>query len=203
MIKNVILDIGDVLGHFCWEEIFHNRLGLYGKEFDEMAAATTRSHMWDEFDRSEKSDEEIISGCIKNAPQYEKKIHEFFNYIGEIVIDYDYSCEWINSLKSRGYKVYILSNYGRSAFKKCRENGGLKFVDLVDGKLISYEVCMVKPEPGIYAELLNRFSLNASECVFIDDRQINIDGAEKAGIKGILFTGYEKTCEELEKVLAK
>lgn len=201
MIKNIILDIGNVLGHFCWEDIFHEKLGVYGKDFDEMAAATTGSGMWNEFDRSLLSDEEIIEACCKRAPQHADKIREFFSYVGEIVIDYDYSEDWIKSLKARGYKVYILSNYGRTSFNKCLENGHLQFINLADGRLVSYEVCMCKPEAGIYEAFLKKFKLNASECVFIDDRPENIAGGEKAGIKGIVFTGYEQAQRELEKVL--
>lgn len=203
MIKNVIFDIGNVLGHFCWEQIFVEKLGLSGEEFEAVADATTRSAMWNEFDRSLLKDEEIVDGCVKNAPEYEEKIREFFRHIGEIVIDYDYSEAWINELKERGYKVYILSNYGKTSFLKCIKNGNLKFLGSVDGKLISYEVCKVKPEPEIYNELLKRFDLKPEECVFIDDRKDNVEGAEKVGIKGILFTEYKSTKEELEKVLGE
>lgn len=202
MIKNIIFDIGNVLGHFCWEKIFHEKLGVDGEVFDKMAQATTRSNMWNEFDRSLMSDEEIIEGCCNNCPEYADKIREFFKYVGEVVMDYDYSEEWIKSLKNRGYRVYILSNYGRTSFNKCLENGHMGFIKHVDGKLISYEVCKVKPEPEIYEELLRRFELNPSECIFLDDRAENIAGAEKCGIKGILFTDYEKACQELEKILA-
>ncbi len=201
MIKNVVLDIGNVLGHFCWEDIFHDKLGVYGKDFDEMAAATTGSGMWNEFDRSLLSDEEIIDACCKRAPQHAEKIREFFTYVGEIVIDYDYSADWIKNLKSRGYKVYILSNYGRTSFNKCLENGHLQFVNLADGRLVSYEVCKCKPEPEIYEEFLKKFGLIASECVFIDDRPENIAGGEKAGIRGVVFRNFEQAKEELEAVL--
>ena len=55
----------------------------------------------------------------------------------------------------------------------------------------AYEKC-VKPEERIYRILLERFSLKAEECVFIDDLPVNLKGAGAVGINGILFTGPEE-----------
>ena len=59
-----------------------------------------------------------------------------------------------------------------------------------------YEKC-VKPEERIYRILLERYSLDAGECVFIDDLQANIDGARAVGMRGILFTGPEEAKKAL------
>ena len=60
---------------------------------------------------------------------------------------------------------------------------------------------MIKPEPGIYDHLAEKYELNPSEAVFIDDRQINVDGALQRGFQGLLFTGYENTRDALERLL--
>ena len=57
--------------------------------------------------------------------------------------------------------------------------------DLVDGAVLSYQVHSVKPHLGIYKELLNKYNLNPSESIFIDDRKANIDTANKLGIIGV------------------
>lgn len=48
--------------------------------------------------------------------------------------------------------------------------------------MFSFEVKQIKPEPEIYHSLLERFHLRAEECVFLDDRQNNVDGAIACGI---------------------
>ena len=72
-----------------------------------------------------------------------------------------------------------------------------RLFELFDGIVVSGEEKMVKPNPEIYNLLLGRYNLNASESVFIDDRQRNVDGANQVGIQGILFTGSNNLKEQL------
>ena len=45
----------------------------------------------------------------------------------------------------------------------------------------------MKPDPAIYRRLCDRFSLEASQCLFIDDLPRNIEGARSAGLNGYCF----------------
>jgi putative hydrolase of the HAD superfamily len=57
-----------------------------------------------------------------------------------------------------------------------------------------------KPDVRIYQILLDRYGLKAEECVFIDDRQSNIDAGEKVGIRGILFENCQQAREVFEQL---
>ena len=57
-----------------------------------------------------------------------------------------------------------------------------------------------KPDLRIYQILLERYGLKAEECVFIDDRQGNIDAGKQVGIRGILFKNCEQAREEFEQI---
>ena len=81
-------------------------------------------------------------------------------------------------------------------------SGLLKFVKNVDGKVVSAFVKSVKPEPEIYKILLDTYSLTPDECVFIDDREDNVEGAVKAGMHGIVFKNFEDANQKLESLLA-
>ena len=163
MIHNIIFDIGNVLASFRWAELF-KELGFTEEKFDRIAAATVlHPTMWNEFDRSLMSDEEIITKCIERAPEYEQEIRLLFSKTELLVEEYKYSREWIKNLKERGYRVYLLSNYGKTSFEAARDHGRLSFLPLVDGGVISYEVKIVKPESGIYQALLNKYNLKAEE----------------------------------------
>jgi len=67
--------------------------------------------------------------------------------------------------------------------------------------VISGEEKMVKPNPEIYNLLLSRYNLKASESIFIDDRQGNVDGANQVGITGVLFKGSNELKEQLTQYL--
>ncbi len=201
MIKNIIFDIGNVLASFRWKALFAE-LGFSGEKFDRIAAATVlHPTMWNEFDRSLMSDEEIIFRCVERAPEYEQEIRRLFDTTAELVEEYSYSFDWIKELKDRGYRVYLLSNYGKTSFEAAREKKKLSFLPLVDGAVISYEVQMVKPEEGIYKALLEKYKLIAEECVFLDDKMENIEAAERLGFHGIVVESGEQAGKALEDKL--
>lgn len=203
MIKNIVLDIGMVLGHFCWEKVLTDIMGIDGEDFDRLAKATVLGPYWDEFDRGVLTDEEIAEKCVALSPEDEPLIREFYSHLGEVVVDYDYSYEWVRSLKAAGFKVYLLSNFGKTAFENCRKKGNLAFVDLVDGDFISYRYKMIKPDIKIYETFLNTYELKGDECLFIDDREVNVQGSIDAGMNAYVFENYEKTVSYIESVTGK
>ena len=87
-------------------------------------------------------------------------------------------------LLDRGFRLYVLSNAGYSFHKFSYK---IKHIDRFSGIMVSAEERMMKPDPAIYRRLCDRFSLEASECLFIDDLPRNIEGAQKAGMNGYCF----------------
>lgn len=197
MIRNIIFDVGNVLVEYSWERMLQ-ALHITGEAYDAVAKATALSPMWNELDRSLLSDEEILQGFIKNAPEYEREIRLVWDNIPESIHCYDYSVEWVRKFRKKGYQTYILSNYSRRGFEMTRQE--LPFVEDMDGVLFSYEVKLVKPEPEIYQTLLEKFQLKPEECVFLDDNEKNIIAAREAGIHAIHFKNKEQAEAELEKL---
>ena len=70
---------------------------------------------------------------------------------------------------------------------------------LFDAVVISSECGMKKPDERIYALVLEKLSVRAEDVVFIDDNPAHVEGAERMGMKAILFTGFQ----ELNSALAK
>ena len=114
------------------------------------------------------------------------------------ITQFSYTKEWISNMKKEGLHVYILSNYGDWTYQRTKDNA-LDFLLLTDGDIFSYSVRQVKPDVEIYETLLKKYQLTADECVFIDDRMENIEGAEKAGIHGICFETIGQVKEDLKK----
>ena len=129
--------------------------------------------------------------------------------IGMVLADFRYDAYMREDLgfpdhvvQARGYKVYLLSNYPRDAYKM-HEAKHFDFASVVDGKVISGIERMSKPDPRIYRLLCERYSLIPGECVFLDDREVNIKAAIAEGMQGIVFTSYEDAQEKLEEILKK
>ena len=88
----------------------------------------------------------------------------------------------VRKLKDRGYLVYYLSNMPEDVLNLLM-NGCLN--DVFDGGIASCEVHINKPDKRIYQALLDKYSLNANECIFIDDRRENVQAAFELGFMGI------------------
>lgn len=200
MIRNVIFDVGKVL--IDWQpETTMRKVGCSDAEIELLKDRLFRSGVWIEEDRCVLSREELADLFVSQVPELEDKIRKFYAIATESASLMDYTHEWINNLKSAGYGVYIISNFGEYAWGEAVKAGAIDFLDMVDGYLVSYMIKKVKPEPEIFEELLARYGLKREECIFIDDSATNVEGAEAVGIKGILFTGYEAACAELERLI--
>ena len=195
MIKNIIFDIGRVLADFRWKETLIN-LGINKGDLTELSNATVKSPFWGEFDRSAESDEDILLHFIENAPSQETNIRLAWDHIADMIHCYPYTHAWLQELKAAGYQRYYLSNYPRRTYEVTKDEIG--FIREMEGGLFSFDVQLIKPEEDIYLELLNKYGLEAEECVFLDDKAVNVKAAEQLGMAGIVFRSKEQAVKELK-----
>lgn len=162
-------------------------------------AAMFQNPLWEESDRGALSTEELVEGFVKNNPAYKEQIVRAHRQVGDSIELFPYVIDWMADLKERGYRLYILSNYAEYTYQQTEDK--MAFLPFMDGAVFSYECKYIKPEKEIYAYLCEKYHLNPDECVFLDDRQSNIDGAVQAGMKGILFENYEQATDALHVLL--
>jgi 2-haloacid dehalogenase len=92
----------------------------------------------------------------------------------------------LRELRSRDVRLFALTNWSAETFPMARPR--FPFFDWFDGIVVSGEVGWIKPDARIYRHLLDRYGLQADDCLFIDDSAANVAGAEAVGIKGLHFT---------------
>ena len=99
----------------------------------------------------------------------------------------DASLNVLNTLRSNGLRLALISNLDYCEYIGWSSS---PLRGLFDVELFSCEVGMVKPEPAIYRECLNRMGLSASECIYVGDGGGNeLHGAREVGLYTVLFTG--------------
>lgn len=198
MIKNIIFDVGKVLVEYDPVEYMKKR-GYTGEEQKIILEAVFQNPLWLVADRGPIETEELIEGFVANAPEHEELIRDAYGHAEDTIWEMSYTMEWIEELKNRGYRLYVLSNYGKDLLARTRDK--MPFLPYMDGVVFSHECHLMKPEWEIYKYLCDSYSLLPSECVFIDDNAENIEAARKFGIHGIRFTGYEDAKCQLETLL--
>lgn len=86
---------------------------------------------------------------------------------------------FVKACKKKGYKLYVLSNWDAESFKLLKKNHADLF-ELFDGIVASGDIGLLKPDTRIYEYILEKYDLDPSSCVFIDDQHVNIYGREAA-----------------------
>ena len=109
----------------------------------------------------------------------------------------------INFIRSQKphYKIGLLSNVGEDFFEslfsaKERE-------ELFDAAVLSNSVGVTKPSRAIYEIAAKKLGVLPEECIFIDDIQANVEGANAVGMTGILFTSNHQLDVDLRELLEK
>ena len=101
---------------------------------------------------------------------------------------------------NRKYEIFIFSNTDEIHFPFIwKKFPSLHFFK--ENLMLSYEIGSVKPDLDSYERALNKFDLKFEECLFIDDRPINIQVAESLGMKGVLHKKFEVTKEKISEIL--
>ena len=106
------------------------------------------------------------------------------------------SVELVRLFKEKGLGLYVISNFHRAAFDYIWSR--YPWLRLFDGMVISCETQTLKPEPAIYQTLLEKYSLNPAECLFIDDSPANVEGARQMGMHALQYISGEQIRRELE-----
>lgn len=94
--------------------------------------------------------------------------------------------DWLDSLRdTHKFKIGLLSNIsvtGIDKFIPITERDRL-----FDATVLSGEVGVTKPSAEIFEIMADRLGVDISECVMIDDLLENVEGANRAGMKAILY----------------
>jgi putative hydrolase of the HAD superfamily len=193
--KNVIFDVGAVLVSWNPDEILKN---TFGDKFVSVESHFDifKSDVWSNLDRGTITHDQAVNLLSQHLGIVgATKIIEFgINSLNPLQA----GIKIFNEIKACGYKTYILSNMSELALQKIATEND--FVKQVDGAIWSYKVKCIKPEPEIYQALLREYSLNAEECIFIDDRDENIKAAQALGIDGIVCKDHDFVWQELRRL---
>lgn len=196
MIKNVVLDMGNVLLDFRPEYVM-DQFCSSEEEKDVIRRELFEGPEWPLGDRGDIKDKDRFDLVKVRVPE---KYHEALKNCAlhwDICMDpLEGAKEFCEKVKEKGYKIFVLSNASDLFYVYFP-----KFLplDFFDGVFVSSDYLMLKPDVEIYKTFLDKYGLKGEECLFIDDRQDNIEGAGKAGLNTFRFEGdYEKVLDQLK-----
>jgi putative hydrolase of the HAD superfamily len=96
------------------------------------------------------------------------------------------------------YKTALLTNMGSDTLSTIFDETEQK--ELFDTVVVSSDVGLIKPSRDIFEFTLERLGVQPEEAIFIDDRPVNTDGAERVGMRSILFSTNSQFERELQRM---
>jgi HAD superfamily hydrolase (TIGR01509 family) len=99
-------------------------------------------------------------------------------------------------LHGRGYAMYALSNY--STWYEIIEDK-LRLSRFLDWRFVSCKTGVRKPDPEAYLTPVRTLQVAPQDCLFIDDRPVNVEAARDVGMDAILKTTDSELRRELRQ----
>ena len=196
-IDTVIFDFGGVL--IDWNPAY-----VFLKEFRGDVQKmnhflnTICSWEWNENQDAGYSIQKATEERIAMFPEYERLIRMYYGH-WEDMLGYEHTetVALLRRIKDTGnHKLIGLTNWSHETFPVALAR--FDFLSWFDGIVVSGTEKLKKPDPRIYQLTLDRYSLNAENAVFIDDKKENITAANQQGIKGIHFTTHKALEKDLK-----
>lgn len=186
MIKNIILDMGNVLLDFNPRKAVEL---FFDTEEDKQLIIKELFHgpEWGAGDYGTITNEERYDLVKERVPvnlhgRLQQCVREWFITMTPL----PGADEFIHKIKEAGYSIYILSNACNGFYEYFPKFCPL---DFFDGVVVSSDLHIVKPDPRIYEYIMQKYNLKPKECLFMDDREDNVAAAINAGMLGYVFPG--------------
>jgi 2-haloacid dehalogenase len=182
----VIFDVGNVL--YGWDPLSFLARQLPEDEARLRFIEDTDLWGWHETLDGGRRFDEAAAELSEKFPDYAALISAWGERFGETISDPVPGVHAIVAeLDERGVPLFAITNFSAEFWApfRAREDAFFRrFKDIV----VSGEEKLLKPDPALYYRALDRFGVKPDEALFVDDRRINVDGAEAVGMHGHLFT---------------
>jgi len=197
-IDTIIFDLGGVL--IDWNPRYVYRKIFKTEQEIEWFLENVTTPDWNENQDAgyplHKATEELVGKHPEWEPEIKAYYGRWLEMLGGQIHE---TVEILQQLKHTGkYRLYALTNWSAETFPHALER--FEFFKLFEGVVVSGEEKMRKPSVEFYKIVLDRYRLDPSTTVFIDDSLRNVKGAEAIGITGIHFHNPSQLKEELRRL---
>ena len=191
----MVFDLGGVL--IDWDpRHLYRKLFAGDQAAMEQFLATVCTHEWNRRQDAGRSFAEGARLLKAEHPDKGELIDAYGSRFDEMIAGpISGSVEILAELRDRGIPLYGLTNWSAETYPAALRR--FAFLRWFRGILVSAEVGVIKPDPRIFALLIERFAVEPRCTVYIDDVEANVVAARPFGIHGIHFTTPAKLREEL------
>lgn len=179
---DIIPDMGNVLLEWDKDKILQG-VSDTKEEYLILDKAIFQSGLWERLDLGTMTREELVLKAVSMIGRtYQKKVEAvIWNWPSYIDI-FTEVFPVLSEVKKKRHRIFVLSNTSKVFYDLLEEQlSPLK--ELLDGFVLSFDIKAIKPDLVMFKEILDKYQLDPTNCVFLDDIEDNTMAAEKLGIK--------------------
>jgi 2-haloacid dehalogenase len=189
-IDTLVFDLGNVL--IDWNPRHLYRKILKDEEQITWFLENICTSEWNDKQDAGRTFDEGIQELLQKHPEWEEAIVAWGTRWQETISgDIPGTVEILRQIRdSKKYRLYALTNWSAETFPWALDN--FEFLHWFEGIVVSGHEKTRKPEAVFFKILFDRYKIDPSKAVFIDDNLKNIKGANEVGLKTIHFESPEQ-----------
>lgn len=198
-IDTIIFDLGGVL--IDWDPRYLYRTIFRTEEEIDRFLSGVCTPAWNAEQDRGRSLREATEDLAAVHPEFANEIRAYYGRWHEMLGGPIHeTVELLQSLKQgEQYRLLALTNWSAETFPIARNR--FDFLDWFEGVVVSGEEKLIKPDPKLYRVLLDRYQVEPSRAVFLDDAEKNVVAARELGMQGIVVRSPMQLREDLADLL--
>ena len=186
MIKNVIFDMGGVIVDVHRDRAIRNFNAIGVDDADQLIDSYHHKGIFFDIENGDIDADEFCRLLCKHVGKNIPREDIEYAWRSIIAPPLAYKLEYLQELR-KTHKVYMLSNNNSIIMDWACTPGftgpGKSLADYFDKLYLSYQMKCAKPGHEIYKKMIEDAGINASESLFIDDSENNINAAKECGLQ--------------------
>lgn len=192
----VVFDLGGVLIDWSPRRLYR-RLIDDSADLDRFLAEVCSPQWHDAQDRGRPMAEAIAELAAQHPAQaplieaFDSRWPEMFGG------DFPATVDIVRELQAAGIRLLALTNYPAEKFAAARAD--FEVLNAFEGIVVSGEEGIGKPDREIFERLLDRYEVDPSRAVYVDDRAEHVETARQLGLAGLVYTGAAELRDDLAR----
>jgi glucose-1-phosphatase len=195
MIKAIIFDLGKVIVSFDFDRGFERISQFCYYSIDEIREKIMTSQDLRLYETGKISSEDFYQRT-KRTLDFTATYEQFFVAWSIVFLDEHILAEGFIAELSKKYSLVMLSDTSEAHISFLRQK--LPHFKHFDEFVFSYEVGELKPSAKMFEAAIEKASCAANECLFVDDKLANVNGAIVCGIDAIQFLTADQFMNDLK-----
>ncbi|KAL2330201.1 hypothetical protein Fmac_017782 [Flemingia macrophylla] len=181
----------DIMDTLVRDPFYHDVPAFFGMSMKELIDCKHPS-AWIEFEKGLIDEMELARNFFKDGRDFDLEglkscMRNGYSYL-------EGTEQMLYSLKQNNYEMHAFTNY--PIWHQLIEDK-LKLSKYLSWTFCSHAFGKRKPDTEFYKEALRHLKVDPTNCIFVDDRQKNVEAAIEVGIKGVQFKNVHLLCEKL------